>query len=407
MSFKHGKKGRNNLKKSNVNSAPLSQFAVLVSNYPPIISSDAVIEMLIGQVFRNKKIQITPTKGTIFPDYEFSLFFPNQMQVDAVLTLNGSYVYNNPIWIIKYPFFLKSYRPFLTSLIYSSCSNGQVDFNNLAQRSTIFGINPSIINFNEPDFVEYIFYLLGTESRDKRIYIESIILNNNQILNLNIMPCIFVFLPMLRKLYANQNPLVEEPHFLQNRLVSIFIDPIGQNKQKEEEDDFFGEKQTTIQIPDEWNLIPYVDLRSQDQSLWNQYQRNNGWNQSQNQNNFLSEPIPIPIPQQKPNDFNQFGQNQPQNDFYGNASFQDQGFDSGFSSTFDNGSGFGLNDTGSSSGYNFSSPFDASGSSSAGAGGVSLTGFTPESSPEVRPKFEKSDISADQLAEMCKNNVIQ
>lgn len=389
MSWK--KKGPKYSKKNATSTSNPSQYAILVGNYPQSIGPDAIIQAISMQTFSMVKYQVTPMKGTIFPNNEFSIFYSNETQVNAVLNINGSYIYNNPIWIIKYPFIYQSYRQPIINLISSFVSDGLGDFSNLAQRSVSFGNNTNFINFNDQNFAEYFFYMLGSESRDKRIFIESIILNSNSIIDLNIIIKYFVFLPTLRTVYANQNPLKYEPK--PHPRIIIYYDPIGKNK---------ADDSKPFDPNDPWTRIVWVDLRAQDQTSWNIYQRSNGWNQFQNNNQTSINPLPLPIPQQTGFDQNNF------------SNFNDTSFNQDFSS----GSGFGDTFGGQdfSSGSGFGETFGSQDLSAGSGFGDTFSGgrsssFAPDTSsaphPEVSVRSEPSDLSKEDLARLCSANVIQ
>lgn len=394
MSFsKWKKKGPKNSRKNITSTSNPSQYAVLVGNYPPSIGPDAIIEAISRQTFSMIKYQVTPMKGTIFPNYEFSIFYSNEIQVNAVLNANGTYIYNNPIWIIKYPFIYQSYRQPIINLISSFVSDGLGDFSNMAQRSVSFVNNSNFINFNDQTFAEYFFYMLGSESRDKRFFIESIILSNNSIIDINIIMKYFVFLPTLRTVYANQNPLKYEPN--PHPRVTIYYDPIGKN-------DPFAQAQKPIDPNDPWTRVVYVDFRSQDQTPWNIYQKGNGWNQFQNNNQSSVNQLPLPVPKQTGFDQNNF------------SSFNDTNFNQDFSSGSGFGDPFGGQDLSAGSGFgdNFGGQ-DLSAGSGFGddfSGGGSSNYATNTSSaphPEVSIRTEPSDLSKEDLARLCSANVIQ
>ena len=188
-----------------------NKFSVLVSNFRMTISPDAIINEIIEAIARRFKKTIIPIKEFLYPTYEFSLLFQNKADMETTLQLNGSWIFNNPIWIIRHANRFLNYQSQFLNLITSLTSNGVLDLSNLPQKWGMFGNDPKEINFNDQSFVEYLFYRIGSESRDRLIYIDTINLNNNQISNIqNWMPY-FNFLPTLRKITLCHTKLSKEP----------------------------------------------------------------------------------------------------------------------------------------------------------------------------------------------------
>lgn len=241
MSFKRKKKSNfNNERSDDSIFNQKDKFSVLIGNYPPLISADGVIQAIINIIRRSTGNELKCKHGIISLDtLEFSISFPNAEQMKAVLDLNGTFIYNNPIWIIKFPTFYGQYGPVLSTIINRSICNGQIDLSNLKNRFAKLGNDPSVVDFNKLDFVEFFLYQLGTESRDKRFFIDSLILNNNNIQDINKWSPYLTFLPTLQTLVLNQNPLKRAPDLPAFPYIIIKSDiKFSQNKNRRQQSNF-------------------------------------------------------------------------------------------------------------------------------------------------------------------------
>lgn len=279
MSNKGQRWGNSNQKNNGNKNKRNNKFWVLIGNYPPLFSDDpdGVIRAIANQVRRITGNELSYERGSVFSSMEFALSFPTEQQMEAVLGLNGSFIYNNPIWIIKYPQYYENIGFDLSKIFATSTCNGQVDLNNLKQRFEQLGKNPSDIDFNNRDFVEFLLYRLGTESRDKRFYVDTLILTNNFIEDINRWSPFLVFLPTLHSLILNQNPLKQQPDLPAYPYISIDCDPkIPKGNKKQIP---WGKDQK--QKKGKQNRNPWTDDNDQDQY---QGQNQDLWHQNSNQN---------------------------------------------------------------------------------------------------------------------------
>lgn len=203
----------------------VGRFSVLVGNYSPLTSANGIIQSIVDQIRRSTGNELDFKYGLIFPQsLEFTISLPNAAQMKAVLDLNGSLIHNNRIWIIKFPAFYEKYGLDFSEIFNKSICNGQIDLSNLRKKFDDLGKNATIIDFNKQDFVEFLFYRLGTESRDKRFFIHTLILNNNFIQDINEWNSYFAFLPTLHTIILNQNPIKRQPYLPSYPYITIQCD---------------------------------------------------------------------------------------------------------------------------------------------------------------------------------------
>lgn len=195
-----------------VNQGP-QNYSLIVTNYSIGRSSDAILNVLKTLTFThfgaypsffNKKEGDDKTY--------FIVSVLNHIQFDALLQLNGIFVYNYPIWIIAYPSndYLAQHYQVFSSIFLSSLSDGQLDLSDFASKVALNGGDSSIVNFNNREFVEYLFFRLGVDSRDKKFWVSSIILCNNNIKAISPWASFFHFLPNLKYINLNNNDLSEQ-----------------------------------------------------------------------------------------------------------------------------------------------------------------------------------------------------
>lgn len=255
----HGKggfqqRGRQNYPDRNIPVIP-QNYTLLISNYyPEDRPPDAVLEML-------KKLAFESFGGS--PDFSsplkceggFMVSVLNHIQYDALLQLNGALVYNYPIWIIKFPSndTLAMHFPVFTNIFMKS-SEGQVDLSNFANKVNEEHGRPEIVNFNNREFVEFLLYRLGVDSRDKKFWVSSLILCNNGIQNINPWASFFHFLPNLKHININNNPLFEAPNLPE--YMQIQVEYNSNNFQRFPDNGFRHEYPT----PDEMMDMPTVPI---------------------------------------------------------------------------------------------------------------------------------------------------
>ena len=161
---------------------------------------------------------------------------PNNVQFRALLDCNGSYVFNQKIWIIKWPEDVGVYTLWLWRVFARHTSNGVVDLSNLKEKLAAMEMPDDQlkgVNFGNRDFVEFLFYRLGTESRDRRFFVEVVLLNQNGITNLQGIGKFLVFLPTVQRIVVTDNPLKSQELFIpEHPYVEVICDRIGSGQRQ-------------------------------------------------------------------------------------------------------------------------------------------------------------------------------
>lgn len=182
---------------------------ILISNYPIMKSTDAIMSAISLEVLsRFGGLPVFKSKKPV-PDGIRAVLANNQ-QFQALLSCNGMYIFNQKIWIIKFPLAVGAYTTWFARIFVRYTSNGIVDLSNLRDKLKELEVPDKLLkdaNFNNRDFVEFLFYRLGTESRDSRFFVETVLLNGNNINMAQKLAPFLVFLPTLRRLVLNDNPI--------------------------------------------------------------------------------------------------------------------------------------------------------------------------------------------------------
>jgi hypothetical protein len=132
-------------------------------------------------------------------------------QFEPLRALTGTLILNNPIWIVKCPLVYGVYSDDLSALFASQCLQGFADLSHLTQKLNT--AQKPAIDLNDLDFVEFLLWRLGTESRDKMFYVATLILTDNEIKSIDKWSHFFHFLPNLKKIHLNGNKLSNAPSF--------------------------------------------------------------------------------------------------------------------------------------------------------------------------------------------------
>lgn len=188
-----------------------SKKQVLISNYPLNNSIDEVIQCISSKMKERGCRESQITVATSINNSECTLEVSKD-ELDHILDLNGSYIFNNPIWIIHYPDTYLELIPCLSLIFTKSTSQGVVNLSNLSKQLTTNGCDAALINFidfKNLNFVEFLFYRLGSESRDNRFFVENLILENNEINDISQWYRFRTFLPTLHQLKVTQNPITK------------------------------------------------------------------------------------------------------------------------------------------------------------------------------------------------------
>jgi hypothetical protein len=183
---------------------------LFVSNYPLRRSVESVMRAIQSEVERRcgappvflERQQIADgTRVTV----------PNATQADAVLALNGALILNHPIWIVRSVLSLGAHTEALSVVFAANSDSGIVDLERFAEKFAAAGSDPSVVDLNDRDFVEFFLFRLGTESRDSRFWVKTLVLTGNGIRRIDRWAPFLCFLPNLREIKARDNPMEVEP----------------------------------------------------------------------------------------------------------------------------------------------------------------------------------------------------
>lgn len=229
--FNKNYKGKNNKAQNDVSYSPPSQevplYELFISNYPKDKNVDAILNLLYMDIEQKygAKPKILMKMETLDG---VMLQVQNQVQFKAFLSCNGDLISNQHIWIVTFPRFIGKYTEAFNIIFHNCLCNGQMDLSNLADTFSRLGLNPQVVNFNNRQFVEFLFFRLGTEARDNRYYIGSLLLNNNNIITIKPYSPFFIFLPELRHICLNGNCLKSQPILPRWPCIEVECDPSTQ-----------------------------------------------------------------------------------------------------------------------------------------------------------------------------------
>jgi hypothetical protein len=132
-----------------------------------------------------------------------------------VLSLNGLLILNYPIWIIKLPTTFGEWTEIFSIIFDANARSGIADLGSFAEKFAAAGGDPSVVNFNSRDFVEFFLFRLGTEARDKRFWVKTLILTRNSIQSIDPWTAFLAFLPNLQEINVRENPIEAVPQLLE------------------------------------------------------------------------------------------------------------------------------------------------------------------------------------------------
>jgi hypothetical protein len=132
---------------------------------------------------------------------------PDKAQRDDVVAITGTLILNHPIWIVRRPTEWRHLADALTPVFRANCSDGVVDLGHLADKIT----GDVDVDFDERDFVEFLFLRLGTEARDDRFSVKTLVLIGNKIRSIDDWAPFFHFLPVLEVIDVRENPIKQSP----------------------------------------------------------------------------------------------------------------------------------------------------------------------------------------------------
>jgi hypothetical protein len=185
-------------------------FELFVSNYPTRCSPDSVIMALVA-LARSFNVQLTiRSKAPVLDGIRLGV---SRDDFQGLRSLNGHFIFNNPIWIIMFPSYWGQFTETFSLLFRRNLCNGTLDFANLSERFAAVGGDQTVIDFANEFFVEFFFWKLGAESRDNRFLVQKLILIGNGISSVSQWSPFLAFLPTLRSMILTDNPLTETPFF--------------------------------------------------------------------------------------------------------------------------------------------------------------------------------------------------
>lgn len=207
---------------------------LFIANYPTTKPIDAILTALSMIVL--SRVGGLPTIVEKEPIAEgLRVAVPNNLQFRAMLECNGAYVLNQKIWIIKFPEAVGSYMDYFKRVFARNTSNGVVNLSNIQAKLRELEVPDSLVKgatFTNRDFVEFLFYRLGTDSRDQRFFVEAVLLNNNGITNVQSLSPFLVFLPTLRRLVVSDNPIKNKEQLFipEHPYVEVVCERVGQQQ---------------------------------------------------------------------------------------------------------------------------------------------------------------------------------
>jgi hypothetical protein len=179
-------------------------FEVLISNYPPKRPTEAVL-CAIETVVELKVHRRPNFKSYQNKEGGILVRLPNKVQRDAVVDITGTLILNYPIWIIRQSTNWSHLGNALTPVFRANSSDGIVDLGYLA------GKIEHNVDFSKRDFVEFLLFRLGTEARDDRFWVTTLIVAGNEIQSIDPWASFLHFLPHLEVIDVRQNPIKSTP----------------------------------------------------------------------------------------------------------------------------------------------------------------------------------------------------
>ena len=132
--------------------------------------------------------------------------------MDALLWLNGKLIHNYPIWIIKWNERMQIYTGPLSMLFSQNTEDGQIDLSYFNEKLAAIGVDVTNVNLNNRDFVEYMFYGMGCCTRERMLWVHTMILSNNNIESIDMWYPFFHFMPNLKHIIIKSTNLRQHPY---------------------------------------------------------------------------------------------------------------------------------------------------------------------------------------------------
>lgn len=209
---------------ASINSNLRQSYDMLITNYPK--DNYLMILDLLNESVRSNFGAYPTILNKKIDENEIIITVLNHIQYDALLQLSGSFVCNYPIWITKYHQNdkLDSQKQVFGLIFQRFSNNGIVELSGFADKFSKYGGDPSIVNFNNRDFVEFLLFRLGTESRDKRFWVSTLYLENNGIKTISPWVPFLHFLPNLKQIKITNNPIEYIDNPILPEYLQIFVE---------------------------------------------------------------------------------------------------------------------------------------------------------------------------------------
>jgi hypothetical protein len=181
---------------------------ILVTNFHRS-KSDALVLGDLSRLFQEKSGR-SPTFADVsrLEPFGIKVSVPDK-DAEALRALTGTLILHFPIWIIKLPSEFGIYSDDLATLFTSQCLQGFADLSQLKQKLNRAGRLE--IDFNNLDFVEFLLWKLGMESRERMFWVATLVLTDNEIRKVDKWGPFFHFLPNLRRINLKGNKLDNMP----------------------------------------------------------------------------------------------------------------------------------------------------------------------------------------------------
>ena len=146
--------------------------------------------------------------------------------MEAMLLLNGRLVYNYPIWMVRHNEKMCQYGQALVMVYKTNTSDGQLDLSNFYHKfHEFFGkYDARYVNLNNRDFVEFVLFGLGIKSRERMLWVHTLILSDNDIESIDMWGPFFHFVPNLRNIIIKNTKLKQHPIITEWPLLKIESD---------------------------------------------------------------------------------------------------------------------------------------------------------------------------------------
>ena len=189
-------------------------FSVFVTNYPQNTPLDLLLEWLNSLVEEKFGFSLEIGQKTLLND-GITFTVGDMKQFDGILMLNGVKILNQNLWIVSLPGPLT----FLAETISHIYNNNRkeeddhvsLDLSFLPTKFLSVNANPENVDFNSRWFIEFLFFRIGYEDKDKHNHITHLNLMGNQISSIKRWDKFWIFLPQLEEVNLQGNCLTEIP----------------------------------------------------------------------------------------------------------------------------------------------------------------------------------------------------